>query len=166
MQMTKHNPLLFRENVIPADSNAVRAIVASSGFFYDHEIEVAVELVEERLHKGLKSGYFFLFAEQDGQMVGYSCYGEIACTTGSFDLYWIAVHNDCRGQGIGKILLEKNEGLVAAQGGRCIWVETSGQEKYKPTRDFYLHNNYQVEAVLKDFYGPGDDKFIFVKRLA
>ena len=163
--MSKHEPLLFRENVLPGDNSAVRAIVASSGFFYDHEIEVAVELVEERQEKGLKSGYFFLFAEQDGRVVGYCCYGHIACTIGSFDLYWIAVHNDCRGQGIGKILLKKNEELIADQGGRGIWVETSGQEKYQPTRDFYTHNNYHVEAILKDFYGPGDDKFIFVKRL-
>jgi ribosomal protein S18 acetylase RimI-like enzyme len=163
--MSKHEKLIFRENVLPDDNSAIRAIVASSGFFYDHEIEVAVELVEEQLEKGLKSGYYFLFAEQDGRVVGYCCYGPIACTKGSFDLYWIAVHNDYRGQGIGKILLKKNEELIAAQSGRCIWVETSGQEKYQPTRDFYIHNNYQVEAILKDFYGPGDDKFIFVKRL-
>jgi len=163
--MSKHDSLIFRENVLPGDNFAIRAIVASSGFFYDHEIEVAVELVEERQEKGLKSGYFFLFAEQDGRVVGYSCYGLIACTTGSFDLYWIAVHNDCRGQGIGKILLKKNEELIAAKGGRGIWVETSGLEKYQPTRDFYIHNNYHLEAVLKDFYGPDDDKFIFVKRL-
>lgn len=163
--MNKNEPLIFRENVLPGDNSAVRAIVASSGFFYDHEIEVAVELVQERQEKGLKSGYLFLFAELDGKVVGYCCYGSIACTAGSFDLYWIAVHNDCRGQGIGKILLKKNEELIAAQGGRGIWVETSGQEKYQPTRDFYTHNNYHLEAVLKDFYGPGDDKFIFVKRL-
>jgi ribosomal protein S18 acetylase RimI-like enzyme len=163
--MNKNTPLIFRENVLPGDAAMVRAIAASSGFFYEHEIEVAVELVEERLQKGLKSGYLFLFAELDGHTVGYSCYGEIACTVGSYDLYWIAVHNDCRNQGIGKMLLKKNEELIAALGGRCIWVETSAQEKYQPTREFYLHNQYHTEAVLKDFYGPGDDKFIFVKRL-
>ena len=163
--MSKHEPVLFRENVLPGDNSTVRAIVASSGFFYDHEIEVAVELIEERQEKGVKSGYLFLFAEQNGKVVGYCCYGHIACTAGSFDLYWIAIDNDCRGRGIGKILLKKNEELIAAQGGRCIWVETSGQEKYQLTRDFYTHNNYHLEAVLKDFYGPGDDKFIFVKRL-
>jgi hypothetical protein len=43
--MSKHEPLIFRENVLPGDNSAIRAIVASSGFFYDHEIEVAVELV-------------------------------------------------------------------------------------------------------------------------
>jgi ribosomal protein S18 acetylase RimI-like enzyme len=163
--MVKNADLIFREHVLPEDVAAVRSIVASSGFFYDHEIEVAVELVEERLQKGPKSGYFFLFVEQQGRTVGYSCYGEIACTAGSFDLYWIAVHDDCRGKGIGKVLMKKTEELIAARSGRGIWVETSGQGKYQPTRDFYIKNNYHQEAVLKDFYGPNDDKFIFVKRL-
>jgi ribosomal protein S18 acetylase RimI-like enzyme len=163
--MTQREPLSFREDLLSDDPETVRDIVASTGFFYDHEIEVAVELAEERLQKGLESGYLFLFAEQGGRTVGYSCYGEIACTTGSYDLYWIAVRNDCRNQGIGKVLLQKTEALIAGQKGRIIWVETSGQGKYLSTRKFYLRSGYQEEAVLKGFYGPGDDKFIYVKRL-
>ncbi|MCX6553730.1 MAG: GNAT family N-acetyltransferase [Candidatus Aminicenantes bacterium] len=164
--MSKQTPLSYRENVLAADGAAVRDIVASSGYFNDHEIDVAVELVEERLQKGQKSGYYFIFAEQEGRVVGYCCYGPIACAEGSFDLYWIAVDNDCRSRGIGKILLQKSEERIAAQGGRAVWVETSGLEKYQPTRDFYLHNRYQVEAVLKDFYAAGDDKYVFVKRFS
>ncbi len=163
--MSDCESLSFRENVLPGDSAAVRAIVASTGFFYDHEVDVAVELVDERLQKGLGSGYLFLFAEQSGRVVGYSCYGEIACTDGSYDLYWIAVDNDCRNQGIGKNLLEKTEALIAGRKGRAIWVETSGQEKYLPTRKFYLRFGYRQEAVLKGFYADDDDKVIYVKRL-
>ncbi len=164
--MTHREPLSFREEVLPGDPAAVRDIVASTGFFYEHEIEVAVELVEERLQKGLKSGYLFLFAEQGGRTVGYSCYGEIACTAGSYDLYWIAVYNDCRSQGIGKVLLQKTEAQIAGRQGRAVWVETSGQNKYAATRNFYLRSGYQEEAVLKGFYGSDDDKFIYVKRLS
>jgi ribosomal protein S18 acetylase RimI-like enzyme len=164
-KMIQRERLSFREEVLPSDSQDVRAIVASTGFFYDHEIEVAVELVEERLAKGLQSGYYFLFAERQERVIGYSCYGPIACTAESFDIFWIAVHNDCRSQGIGKILLKKTEELIAAAKGRSIWVETSSQKKYEPTRAFYLRNGYQLEAALKDFYGPHDDKVVYVKRL-
>ena len=164
--MTQSEPLSFREDVLPGDPGTVSDIVASTGFFYDHEIEVAVELVDERLRRGPDSGYLFLFAEQGGRTVGYSCYGEIACTSGSYDLYWIAVREDCRSQGIGKALLHKTEAQIAGLKGRVVWVETSGQEKYAPTRSFYLRSGYQEEAVLKGFYGPDDDKFIYVKRLS
>lgn len=155
----------FREEVRPGDAAAVRDIVASTGFFHDHEIAVAVELVAERLQKGLESGYRFLFAERGGRTLGYSCYGEIACTSGSYDLYWIAVHEDCRRLGIGRLLLGRTEARIAGLGGRAVWVETSGQAKYLPTRRFYLGSGYSEAAVLKDFYDAGDDKVVYVKRL-
>jgi ribosomal protein S18 acetylase RimI-like enzyme len=164
--MIQSEPLSFRQDVRPGDPGTVREIVASTGFFHDHEIAVAVELVDERQKKGLASGYLFLFAEQGVRTVGYSCYGEIPCTAGSYDLYWIAVRDDCRGQGIGKVLLQKTETLIAGRQGRAVWVETSSREKYAATRNFYLRSGYMEEAVLKGFYAPGDDKFIYVKRLS
>jgi ribosomal protein S18 acetylase RimI-like enzyme len=163
--MSIREPLSFREGVLPGDAATVKEIVVSTGFFHPHEVEVAVELVNERLQRGLKSGYLFVFAEQAGRTVGFSCYGEIACTEGSYDLFWIAVRNDCRNRGIGGILLEKTEALIAGRRGRAIWVETSGRGKYLPTRTFYLRRGYREEAVLKGFYAADDDKVIYVKRL-
>jgi ribosomal protein S18 acetylase RimI-like enzyme len=163
--MDAHEPLTFREEARPQDAARVREIVSSTGFFHDHEVAVAVELVEERLRRGPESGYLFLFAEKGGRAVGYSCYGEIACTRGSYDLYWIAVHQDCRGQGIGGRLLRATEERIAAAGGRIVWVETSGRPQYEPTREFYRRGGYAREAVMRDFYDAGDDKVLYVKRL-
>lgn len=163
--MKEPDGLTFREQVRPGDAGVVREIVASSGYFHDHEIGVAVELVEERLQRGPESGYLFLFAERQGRVLGYACYGEIACTRGSYDLYWIAVRQDCRGQGIGGRLLRAAEERIAAAGGRAIWVETSGRPQYQPTRDFYLRCGYAQEALMRDFYDEGDDKVLYVKRL-
>ncbi len=157
--------MTFREEVKEPDIQHVREIVESTGFFYDYEVRVAVELVEERLAKGLESGYYFIFAEQAGKVVGYSCFGAIPCTQGSYDLYWIAVHKDSQAQGIGKMLLKKTEGSISRLGGRGIYVETSSRPQYEPTRQFYLHNQYQQEALLKDFYAPHDHKVIFIKRI-
>jgi D-alanine-D-alanine ligase len=164
-QMTQRGSLSFREDVLPGDAAVVRDIVTSTGFFHAHEVDVAVELVEERLKKGLDSGYLFLFAEQEGRTVGYSCYGEIPCTEGSYDLYWIAVHGDYHKQGIGGVLLAMTEERIAGRQGRVIWVETSGREKYLPTRKFYQRCGYSEEAVLKGFYSAGDDKVVYAKRL-
>jgi len=44
--------------------DSVRGIVESSGFFSAEEVEIAVQLVQERLTKGIQSGYHFLFAER------------------------------------------------------------------------------------------------------
>lgn len=141
----------------------MRNILESSGFFYPDEVDVAVELVDERLSKGVASGYHFLFAEQDGQVVGYTCFGPIPCTQVSYDLYWIAVHEQQRNQGLGRLLLEGSEQAIAALGGRRIYVETASRPQYEPTRAFYQRCGYQVAAVLEQFYAPGDDKVVFLK---
>lgn len=157
--------LTLRSHVLPQDEENVRAIVESTGFFHTPEIDVAVELVTERLSKGEASGYFFIFAETDGKTAGYSCFGPTPCTQASYDLYWIAVHNDYRGQGIGRRLMQASEEAIRAAGGRRIYIETSACEQYAPTRAFYLSNDCILEATLKDFYAPGEAKCIFVKEV-
>ena len=164
----RHAPavgLNFRRDVAAGDAAAVRAIVASTGFFSAAEVDVAVELVEDRLSRGEKSDYRFLFAESIGRAIGYACYGPIACTVSSFDLYWIAVHADHQGEGVGRRLMQESERAVAAEGGRRIYVETSSRPQYEPTRNFYLRCGYKVEATLEDFYSPGDGKVIIVKPI-
>jgi D-alanine-D-alanine ligase len=157
--------MTFRDHILPTDPAAIRGIVASTGFFRPDEIDVAVELADERLAKGERSGYFFVFAEQGGRVVGYACYGPIACTVHSHDLYWIAVHNDLRGRGMGRLILDQAERAVVAAGGRRIYVETSSQPQYEPTRSFYLRTGYTQAALLADFYAPGDGKIVLVKAV-
>ena len=161
--MSHTQTVTLRQTVEPADRDYVRAIVESTGMFRPDEVDVAVELVDEQLAKGEPSGYFFVFAELDDQVIGYACYGPIACTVSSFDLYWIAVHQDQQGQGLGRRLLEESEKLIRKAGGTRIYIDTSGRSQYEPTRRFYERCGYAVKATLADFYAPGDDRVIFAK---
>lgn len=158
-------PLQIRTEVRRSDIDAVRRIVESTGFFHSYETAVAVELVEERLQRGPASGYEFVFADSGGEPAGYTCYGLIGCTQASYDLYWIAVAQDRQGLGLGRILIEETERRIAAAGGLRVYIETSNRPLYVPTRGFYLRCGYEQEAVLKDFYAPGDDKVIYGKAL-
>lgn len=155
----------WRNSVQPDDPEHVREIVSSTGFFSQDEMDIAVELVTERLEKGLESGYHFIFAEIDGKTIGYSCFGPIPATQSSFDLYWIAVHNDYRGAGIGRQLLSASETAMRDLGGSRIYIETSGRDQYLATREFYLRCDCTEAAVLDDFYAPGDAKYIYVKKI-
>lgn len=157
--------LTLRYEVTEADMQRVREIVDSTGFFHHPEIDVAVELVEERLRRGDASGYFFAFVEDDGQAIAYSCYGPIACTANSYDVYWIAVHRDEQKHGIGRWLMSLTEELIRSQKGQRIYVETSGRPDYLPTRSFYERCDYVQAAELPEFYGPGDSKVIYLKVL-
>ena len=158
--------ITIRTRVTSADIENVREIAVSTGFFYDFEIPVAVELVETCLAEGEeKSGYYFLFVEVNGKTVAYSCYGPISGTEHGFDLFWIITHNDYRGSGIGKILLEETHLKAKELGADFIIAETSSIEKYLPTRLFYEKNQYDKEAFIRDYYKMGDGKVIYVKRL-
>ena len=139
-------------------------MVAATDFFRLDEIDVAVELVDTRLEKGVSSGYEFIFAEQQNHLIAYACYGPIACSVGSFDLYWIVVDPACQGRGLGRRLLQEVEQRICQTGGRHIYIETSGQPKYEPTRGFYERCGYEIAAVLTDFYDNGDDKLIWCKK--
>ena len=149
-----NHPLEFRYDVRPDDRETVRRLVQSTGVFSPVEVDVAVELVDDRLERGCQSDYHFVFAELDGRTVGYTCYGPIALTAASFDLYWIAVDKSLHGRKIGQALLEKTEELVRQAGGRQVYIETSNRHQYAPTRGFYLRGGYRQEALLERFLRP------------
>ncbi len=157
--------LTYRREVCPADQEAVRALVSSSGFFSTEEILIAVELVAERLSRGEGSGYSFLLAEGKGRVAGYTCFGPVPGSLHSYDLYWIAVDNGLRRKGIGKDLLFRSEELILKNGGRRIYIETSSRPQYGETLAFYRSCGYKMAAFLEDFYAPADGKIILVKAL-
>ena len=66
---------------------------------------------------------------------------------------------------IGRVLLKAIEEKVKQRGGRILWIETSGRPLYAPTEEFYKRNGYELQASLKDFYGPGDPKQIYARVL-
>jgi ribosomal protein S18 acetylase RimI-like enzyme len=86
-------------------------------------------------------------------------------TDGTFNLLLIAVHKHSHGRGWGSALMEFIEQQLRGARQRLLIVETSGLAAYRQTRAFYEKLGYTREAVIREFYGPGDDKVIFWKRL-
>jgi ribosomal protein S18 acetylase RimI-like enzyme len=156
----------FRTHLIPGDSRRIASLLESTGFFHTYEIEVATELSDLNLEKGAgPSGYYFIVAHESEKMLGYCCYGHNPCTESSYDLYWIAVQKDQMGHGIGRKLMTLAEQSIVNLGGTIVWVETSGRQIYESTRAFYLAIGYEKTAVMPDYYAPGDDKIVFMKRM-
>lgn len=158
-----NDDITYRKDVRSSDRDDIRRLVDSTGFFSEAEIGIAVELIDERLLHGVQSGYHFLFGELTGRMIGYTCYGPIPGAPNRYDLYWIVVHHDFRQRGIGKSLLSKTEAIIRKKKGQRIYIDTSSRDQYRTTRMFYDACGFREEAMLKDFYGPGDHKVIYVK---
>ena len=148
------------------DGPQIHAVNANTNVFSQEEVECVDELWKEYQVQGAeRSGYYFIVEKEDGQVLGYACYGPRALTDRTYDLYWIAVGPNVRRGGVGRGLLAATEAAVRKLGGRLLIVETSGLPKYEPTRAFYLATGYILEATLKDFYRDGDDLVIFTKHL-
>jgi ribosomal protein S18 acetylase RimI-like enzyme len=148
------------------DGVGILTVTSHIDVFTDEEKDCVTELWDEYIRLGPKtSGYNFVVAREGDQVSGFACYGERSLTTGTYDLYWIAVDPLGRGKGTGRELLQRVEKDIRDLGGRLVFVETSGLEKYTPTRRFYLATGYLLEATIKDFYSAGDDLVIFTKHL-
>ena len=158
--------LTLRDKAKPDDVEAVARILNTANAFTPAEIDVARELVQENLAKGAAaSGYHLLFAEAEGEVRGYVCYGPDACSDGACHLYWIAVDAAARGQGLARRLLDAACEAIRLAGGRKLYAETSSTAPYAAARGFYEHSGFACEARLSEFYRPGDDKLIYVRSL-
>ena len=148
-----------------ADGAQIVAMTARAGVFTQEEVDCVRELWEES-RRGEESGYLFLVAREDEAVLGYACFGPRSLTQGTFDLYWIAVDPEAQGKGIGSALMARTEEEVRRRGGRLVIVETSGTPAYTPARRLYTSCGYKAEAVIRDFYTPGDDLHLFSKPVA
>jgi ribosomal protein S18 acetylase RimI-like enzyme len=159
--------MTFRNEIKETDILDIKSLLMSSGFFYNFEIASGVDIAVDTLTRGRDvTGIRFLFLEDDGKVIGYSCYGQAECSINSWFIYWIVVSDEYRGKGIGTILLKETEKNISyAPAGDVIWIETSSRAIYEPTRKFYEKKGYTEVARLRDFYNKYDDKVIYKKEL-
>lgn len=152
--------------ILPSDRPALEKILASSGFFYDFEIEVALSLADETLAQGEeKSGYYWVKLLENGEVIGFANFGPNPSSVHSWDIYWLAILQEHRNKHYGSVILRETEERIRSLGGKIAWIETSGRPLYEPTRHFYLKTGYKLEATLREFYGPGDPKLVYRKEL-
>lgn len=139
-------------------------ILSDTNAFRDDEINVALELIDACLNR--TDDYQVYTAIDDGDAVlGYVCFGKTPVTLTTFDLYWIATAPSVQGKGVGHRLFEFACKTILEQGGKLVVIETSSLPKYEKTRVFYEKTGCTLEAVIKGFYAPGDDKLIYTKHL-
>jgi ribosomal protein S18 acetylase RimI-like enzyme len=155
----------IRTEVVASDAARIRALAIAAGNFNTAEVEIAEELVRERVARGDDSGYHFVIAERAQKLLGYACYGPIPGTMARYDLYWVVVGPDAQRQGLGRDLVARVECAIRVAGGTRLYVDTSTSNPYAAARALYASLGYCTEAILRDFYADGDDKVVFLKLL-
>jgi ribosomal protein S18 acetylase RimI-like enzyme len=149
----------------PADEPAILAVARATEVFGPADLAVVAELFAAARRDGPASGYSFVVARLGREPVGFACYGPTPLTQGTFDLYWIAVARAAHGQGAGSALLAHVEQAVRAQGGRLLLIETESVPAYAGARRLYERHGWRLEARVRDFYAPGNDRLIYAKAI-
>lgn len=163
----------FREKLEISDIQNVRDLLAGTGFFdaAPDEIDVASNLVKLSVEDGNTiENYKVIIAEEytdNGAKIfaGYVCFAKVPCSLCTFEIYWIAVNKSIQGKGIGQLLLKEVEKTAISNSANKIILYTAGREQYLPTQQFYEHNSFKKEAVIKDYYSIGDDCLIYSKEV-
>ncbi len=156
-------------NIRPVESKdreVLLQILRAVGNFNQVEIGVAIELLDDAISEYSSGDYIACVLEDEtGHVQGYGCYGQTPLTESTYDFYWMAINPAAQGKGYGRALLRFVEEDVRARGGRLLILETSSQESYRRTTNFYEKSGYQLTARIRDFYKLNDDKLIYVKYL-
>jgi len=155
--------------MVAADRSGVFRILENAGNFTPEEVATALELIDEWLELGEHSGYLTYVLEAQGEeaaeVLGYVSFGPTPLTESTYDLYWIAVDKSKHRGGVGKRLMKFTEEETLRRGGKMLLIETSSQETYGGTIQFYERTGYALVGKIPEYYKPGDDKLIFAKKL-
>jgi len=133
--------LLIREKRAQDVQALIGIARALPEWFTPHEIEAEImpHLRDEAA----------LVAEVDGEPVGFISWGEpeVHKEPGVVELYWIGVHRDWRGKGVGKALVRVMEEKLRQAGAKAVGLWTvADSELYPPyadTRAFYRAMGYR-----------------------
>jgi ribosomal protein S18 acetylase RimI-like enzyme len=134
----------------------------SQGPFRQDEVSCALELLDAAL--GRADTYEALIAEE-GDPIGYVCFGATPMTQATFDVYWIVVAPQAQGRGVGRGLLAHVESALADRGAHTIRIETSSLEGEGGAVRFYERSGYARVGLIENFYRLGDDLVTLTKRL-
>lgn len=142
-----------------ADLARVRYLVEANEMF-------PPEMLEEMSAPffGGDSGHRWLVFD-DGAVDGAAYFVPEELADGVWNLLMIAIDPARHGGGVGTRLMAFVEGALVAEGHRMLLVETSGADAFARTRAFYDRMGYEREAVIRDYWAPGEDKVTFRKLL-
>jgi ribosomal protein S18 acetylase RimI-like enzyme len=142
-------------------------ILLCSGTFGRSDAECVDEMFVETWTKRRNDpdNYRWLSCWIGERMVGFACYGTESLTQDTWDLFWVCVRPEARGQKAGQMLMAEAEAQACAANGRVMVIYTSSTDKYAPARRLYERAGFSRTAVVPDYYSDGDDLNIYWKRL-
>ena len=143
----------------------IMAMTQRAAVFNETEVDTVTELLEGYEEGPESSGYNFLSCRENGEVIGYACWGPRELSGNGYDLYWICADPAVHSKGVGRALMQAVEEEIRKWKGVWLVIETSDTEHYAPARRLYERCGYTLAMLLQDFYHDGDGLCTYTKRL-
>jgi ribosomal protein S18 acetylase RimI-like enzyme len=151
-----------------ADVEQIRALALGNGMFAPEDMAGFDDGLNGYL-SGASEGHRWLVATGVGGRVEGAAYvAPEPFGDRVWNLYFLAADPSRHRRGAGSALVRHVEQSLRDEGdevARVLIVETSSGAAYEGARRFYSSRGFDREAVIREFYGPSDDKIVFWKSL-
>ena len=147
--------------ITKSDLDSLKAVIDSNELFPSD----LIDSMTSDFFTNKKTQDIWLTKDFEGKPVAVVYCAPERMTSGTYNLYLIAIHKDYQGQGIGSELMLYVENLLKKNSNRILIVETSGLPEFELTRKFYDKLDYKRGATIREFYKDGEDKIVFWKKL-
>ena len=151
-----------------SDVAQIRDLAVDNAMFAPEDLGAFDDALSGYLDGSLDAHQWIVAEGAAGDISGAAYYAPEPFADRVWNLYFLAVHPDRHGTGIGHFLVAHIENSLRDAGetvARVLIVETSSTSPYQPARSFYEREGFNREALIREFYGPDDNKIIFWKRL-
>ncbi len=146
---------------LAADKAAIIDVLVDTQLF---PADMLGDMMEPFLKQHDSGDHWFVHEQGGHGVVGFGYLRPEPLTEGTWNLLAIAVRTEVQGKGIGRSMMAYVEGFLSSDS--VLIVETSGTDEFALTREFYSKCGYTREATIRDYWGRGDDKIVFWKRMS
>ena len=153
----------------PGEAEVIKGLALGNGMFHADEMGDFEEMLSGFFAGTLVDHFWIVAEDEHGSILGAAYYAPEPFSDCMWNLYFIAVRPGSGRGGIGGELIAHVESGLRALGegvARTLIIETSSRPEYERSRTFYAKQGYDEEARIRQFYGPGDDKVVFWKKIS
>jgi ribosomal protein S18 acetylase RimI-like enzyme len=108
-------------------------------------------------------GTSFIAEREDGELAGFVCGFLSQTEEDEAYIHFVGVDPEARGDGLGRALYERFFEEVRGEGRTVVRCVTSPLNRRSV--DFHEALGFEVDRVVPDYDGPGEDRVLLVKRL-
>jgi ribosomal-protein-alanine N-acetyltransferase len=99
-----------------------------------------------------RANHYGIVCKRDGELIGY-IYGTVLFEDA--EIYKVAVRPDCRGQGLGRRLVEEAFAFFKQQNAERVFLEVRAGNV--AARKLYENSNFTTLRIRKNYYSDGED---------